>query len=306
MERNTTVRTCGAISTRRTFIFMFHQRLLAAPLLRQNSESAPLFFSRRNGSTWLERRKRERMNMTTAEQLIAKWTEFEASLKGTFRDYDKKDAVSFLKAHHIEDIDVQQIDSIRNIRNAVAHPCRTADGKPFFVLNEEIIPVLDEAIRTVKSLPKVANVLIPLEKVQICRLGDGIKEVVARMIERSHSNVPVLSDENLVIGVLSESVMLRIGMDMMSAKHPKKIRDIMEYLILGKRRPDRFFFVNKEDPIVSLCQKCHDATKSNKRAEMFLVTKDGARKGELKGIVTVWDFVEMMEFGNERDRELAE
>jgi len=36
---------CGAISTRRTFIFMFHQRLLAAPLLRLNLESAPLFFS---------------------------------------------------------------------------------------------------------------------------------------------------------------------------------------------------------------------------------------------------------------------
>ncbi len=46
MERNTTVRTCGAISTRRTFLFMFHQRLLAAPSTRQNFEGAPLFFCR--------------------------------------------------------------------------------------------------------------------------------------------------------------------------------------------------------------------------------------------------------------------
>ena len=245
--------------------------------------------------------------MTIVEQLIARWTVFEAVLKRAFHDYDKKDAVSFLKAHHIVDIDVQQIDSIRNIRNAVAHPCRTTDGKPFFVLNEEIISVLDEAMRIVKSLPKVANVVIPFEKVQICRLGDGIKDVVAKMIELSHSNVPVLNDDNRVIGVFSESVMLRIGLDMLSARHPKRIRDIMEYLGFGKnlRRPDRFFFVSEEDPIVSLCRKCNDATKSNKRAEMFLVTKDGVRKGDLKGIVTIWDFVKIMDFGTESDHELG-
>ena len=239
--------------------------------------------------------------MTTAEQLIAKWTAFEAALRHAFHDYDKKDVVSFLKAHNITDIDVQQMDTIRNIRNAIAHPCRTKDGKPFFFLKEDVISVLDEALHIVATLPKVANVEVPFEKVQICRLDDKIKEVVAQMIEQSHSNVPVLNDQNHVIGILSESVMLKLGLDMLSAGRPKKIRDIMEYLGFGKnvRRPDEFHFVCKNDPIASLYRKCRDATRRNKRAEMFLVTKDGERKRELKGIVTIWDFVRLIESGDE-------
>ena len=239
--------------------------------------------------------------MTTAEQLIAKWTAFEAALKHAFHDYDKKDVVSFLKAHHIKDIDVQQIDTIRNIRNAIAHPCRTKNEKPFFVLNEDVVSVLDEAMHIVATLPKVANVEVPFEEVQKCRLNDNVKDVVSEMIEQSHSNVPVLNDQNHVIGVLSESVMLRLGLDILSARCPTKIRDIMEYLRFGKnvRRPDEFHFVCENDPIASLYRKCRDATMRNKRTEMFLVTKDGERKRELKGIVTIWDFVRLMESGDE-------
>ena len=239
--------------------------------------------------------------MTTAEQLIAKWTAFEAALKHAFHDYDKKDVVSFLKAHHITDIDVQQMNTIRNIRNAIAHPCSTKDGRPFFVLNEDVLSVLDEAMHIVATLPKVANVEVPFEKVQICRLNDNVKDVVSEMIEQSHSNVPVLNDQNHVIGVLSESVMLRLGLDILSARRPTKIRDIMEYLRFGKnvRRPDEFHFVCDNDPIASLYRKCRDATMRNKRTEMFFVTKDGERKRELKGIVTIWDFVRLIESGDE-------
>ena len=238
--------------------------------------------------------------MTLEKELIAKWTYLNDAFCHAFREHDNTDRSQYLpsivRKYHIKDIDVQQLDTIRNIRNAIAHPGCAKDGSPLFELKESIISILDDAIKIVHTLPRVSNV----QKVNVstCCLDDEIESVISTMVNESFSNVPVVDKERHVIGVFSESILPRLGLDMLRKKHFKKIRDIMEYLKMrgNTRRLDVFHFVKESDPVALLNYLCHEAAKSkSKRAEAFFVTDNGKKNGVLTGIVTVWDFVGLIE-----------
>ena len=239
--------------------------------------------------------------MTIESQLVKKWTELETAFGRAFRGFNKQDIPSFLKKHRIKGVDSHLLDAIRNVRNAIAHPEYLKNGNPLVVLSDNVIHILDDIIETVNALPKVCNIMRALPDVDTCSLDSEIVAVVSKMILKSYSNIPVLNDKGSVLGVFSESTMLKVGLDVLRSRPLTRIADIRGLVSIAKnnRRPDRFFFVGKDDPVVSLQHMCHEAVADGKRAELFLVTDNGRSKGKLIGIVTVWDFVGLVEINGD-------
>ena len=239
--------------------------------------------------------------MTIENQLVRKWTELENAFVRAFRGFNKQDIPAFLRKHRVKGVDGHLLNAIRNVRNAIAHPEYLKNGNPLVVLNDNIIHKLDDIIATVNTLPKVGNVMRVLQDVDTCSPDSEIMALISKMIMKAYSNIPVLNDKGRVLGVFSESTMLKVGLDMLRSRPLRRISDIMGLVRIAKnnRRPDRFFFVGKDDPVVSLQHMCHEAVADGKRSELFLVTDNGRGNGKLMGIVTVWDFVGLIEINSD-------
>lgn len=229
--------------------------------------------------------------MVTVEKFLESYATLEKAVAMAFpRDKNKQHIVKCLMENRVGGIDWPRLQKLRIIRNTFSHNPRK-EGEDVYALNDSVLVFLNKVIETVKSLPKVGNVCKPLKQVYSCRLDTIISDVVSKMVKSVYSNVPVLDDQNKVIGVFSESTMLEMHMSGWTHKDTAMMKSVSDLLPIKRHRADAFPFVAKISPVPYLRRLTEEALKEGKRIGLFLVTENGRADEPLTGILTVWDLV---------------
>ena len=245
-------------------------------------------FFRVTGIRTLEEGWREREQMSIAAKFIEKWKELETVTHLSFPTWNGREVEKFLKQICVEGVDFTRINALRMVRNALTHNTML-NGKPIVMLNEEVIPFLDEVIAKIKCLPTAEHILIPRAEVFSCSLDSKIHQIVDVMLEKVYSHVPVLDANGKVVGAFSESTMLEMEKAGIRNDGETKMCDIDAFLPLEKHTVEVFRFVPRNDPIAHLRYLFAEALKKHERIGMIFVTETGKDYELLLGILTVWD-----------------
>lgn len=160
---------------------------------------------------------------------------------------------------------------------------------------------IDDKLGYSKESMKVADFWIPRDKIISCSLSDTISSVIVNMMDRRISHVPVLDKGGNVIGVFSESTMMKVWRANMHLGHKATMRKINKFTSLGERRSkdkyevDVFNFVSKDTTAASLQETFQTALENDERIGLFFVTENGNKNEPLLGITTAWDIAEELD-----------
>lgn len=226
--------------------------------------------------------------MTTEELFAEKWKELESATRLSFPTWDGRDMEWFLKKMRVEGVDFTRIMALRNVRNVLSHNTKLND-KPLVALNADALPFLDEVIARIRQLPTVANIYIPKADVYYRSMDDAIQSIVAVMLEKVYSHVPVIDADGRVVGVFSESTMLEVSNDKIAVDESTTLKTISKFLPCDKHTAEVFRFVPKNDSIAHIRHLCAEALSRHERIGMLFVTENGNPDEALLGILTVWD-----------------
>ena len=226
--------------------------------------------------------------MTTEALFAEKWKELESATHLAFPTWDGHTVEKFLKKMHVEGIDFTRLMALRHVRNALVHN-PLLNGRPIVTVNEEVVSFIDDVLVHLRNLPVAANIWIPRSAVYFGSLNDKISSVVEAMLKNVYSHVPVIGDDNKVLGVFSESTMLEMNRAKICDDGDTTLDVVSEFLPFDRHTAEVFRFIPKNDPVVHIRQLCSEALRKHERIGMFFVTDGGNKDEPLLGILTVWD-----------------
>ena len=179
------------------------------------------------------------------------------------------------------------LDFLRILRNNLTH----RDVSSFVEVTDGALNFLQREIDRFENPIEAEDVMLPFEKLFSIHLKDSTLRVLHEIYKNSYDIIPVLNDEQKVIGVFSLDVMLK---DLYLNK-PKKItskstiEDFKELLELDDQNKERFEFVSFNEDIFEVMARFNK--KNSKKLKMLFVTQSGDENTKLLGIITPHDII---------------
>lgn len=174
-----------------------------------------------------------------------------------------------------------------NINAATIYPDLVGVAKSIRYSNSTMM--IDKAIGCANESLKATDRWIPIEVVAKAALSDSVSSVSNAMLAKGYSHVPILDEMGRVFGVFSESTMLEAWADGVTCAHDATLRDIKEFLPIGRHKADVFRFVPANTTVAQLRKLHNDALNGNERIGLVLITQNGKYDEPLQGILNVWD-----------------
>ena len=175
----------------------------------------------------------------------------------------------------------------RNLRNIIIH-------------QDSVIHITKDGLNDFKK--RVDNVIYPVLAKKICitnlysaKTNTKLNEVLCEMKAKSYSNVPVLNDDKIVIGVFNYYTLFLYfnnHLDEIIVETDKlKIGDFSKYYSINSNVDIEFGFISKNDSLNQINNKYHSIVSKGKQMGALLVTENGKAKERLLGIITAEDII---------------
>ena len=234
--------------------------------------------------------------MNNNADFLRKYNELDALIGDKFNREDDDSSIYFLINKYrksrieIERIYSNKLDSVRRIRNLMVHESGIIDN--LFDVSDDVIAFLDELISYLRNPVRARDVMTPTEKLILGKEEDSISLLIKKMIEEGISNVPVVNDENIVIGIFNSDVLLDLYLNNVHLDKNSKIKDIKDYIALESQLNLRFIFVTKEYEI-DVLNDYFSMSKEvyKKRLPAIFVSKNGKQNSPLLGVISPIDLI---------------
>lgn len=187
-----------------------------------------------------------------------------------------------------EDIEkASELDFLRILRNHLVH----RNVSHFFEVTDDAIEFLKKEIDIFENPIEAKDVMIPIKKVYYVYLDDELNEVLHQIYVNSYDILPILDDQDKVIGVFSLDVILKDLHDNKDSESYKNstLRRFSSLISLYEQTKERFDFVGLNDNLDEIMNRFNK--KSDKKLKMIFVTKDGLKNQPLLGIITPHDVI---------------
>ena len=236
------------------------------------------------------------MKMNNNADFLRKYNELDALIGDKFNREDDDSSIYFLINKYrksrieIERIYSNKLDSVRRIRNLMVHESGIIDN--LFDVSDDVIAFLDELISYLRNPVRARDVMTPTEKLILGKEEDSISLLIKKMIEEGISNVPVVNDENIVIGIFNSDVLLYLYLNNVHLDKNSKIKDIKDYIALESQLNLRFIFVTKEYEI-DVLNDYFSMSKEvyKKRLPAIFVSENGKQNSPLLGVISPIDLI---------------
>ena len=236
------------------------------------------------------------MKMNNNADFLRKYNELDALIGDKFNREDDDSSIYFLINKYrksrieIERIYSNKLDSVRRIRNLMVHESGIIDN--LFDVSDDVIAFLDELISYLRNPVRARDVMTPTEKLILGKEEDSISLLIKKMIEEGISNVPVVNDENIVIGIFNSDVLLDLYLNNVHLDKNSKIKDIKDYIALESQFNLRFIFVTKEYEI-DVLNDYFSMSKEvyKKRLPAIFVSENGKQNSPLLGVISPIDLI---------------
>lgn len=234
--------------------------------------------------------------MQNNDEFIRKYNELDCLIGEKFNRESDDSSIYFLinkyRRSRIEKERVYstKLDSIRKIRNLMVHESGIIDE--LFTVSDDVINFLDELIDYLRNPVRAKDVMTPLSKLIYGKKEDYLYYLIEKIVKDGISNIPILDEENKVIGVFNSDVLLNLSLDKVKVNNETKILDIMNYVKLNNQLNLRFIFVTGEYEIDVLNDYfAFSKEQYKKRLPIIFVSVSGKETSQLLGIVSPIDLI---------------
>ncbi len=234
--------------------------------------------------------------MNNNADFLRKYNELDALIGDKFNREDDDSSIYFLINKYrksrieIERIYSNKLDSVRRIRNLMVHESGIIDT--LFDVSDDVIAFLDELISYLRNPVRARDVMTPTKKLILGKEEDSISLLIKKMIEDGISNIPVVNDQNIVIGIFNSDVLLDLHLNNVHLDKNSKIKDIKDYIALESQLNLRFIFVTKEYEI-DVLNDYFSMSKEvyKKRLPAIFVSENGKQNSPLLGVISPIDLI---------------
>ncbi|MBR4292219.1 MAG: CBS domain-containing protein [Clostridia bacterium] len=185
-----------------------------------------------------------------------------------------------------------EIRYCQEVRNFLVHEKKISNE---FALepSDAMINFIEELTKSIVNLPKCHHIQVKFKNIYWRKMSDSVAETVAVMKEKAYTDVPVLDDNGVVIGVFNEnSVFCCIAEGKDVAKdNGLTLFDIKEHLSVTDRETESFVFVRPSLYVWELEDMIEREFEKGSRIGIAFVTASGRADEKLQGIITPWDVI---------------
>lgn len=175
------------------------------------------------------------------------------------------------------------LKTCNHVRNILSH----GKQENFIIPTPYLIQRLDKIIQIfTKTAWDIST-----KNIYFKRISDLLLPTIKDMKEKIYTHVPILDDNNLLVGVLSESSVFNyianqeeIILDLRNSK----ISDLINELNI-KRSNESFEFVPRNMPMIELKDIFYKKIENKERLGAIFVTENGKTSEKILGIITSWD-----------------
>jgi predicted transcriptional regulator len=176
-----------------------------------------------------------------------------------------------------------------DLRNAIVH--ERTDSHVIAEPNTRAITDFQHVRSMLMNPPKV----IPKFQVIVVfrTLSETVGEAVADMRKGSFSQIPILSENNVVAVLTSETVVRWLASEVANelvGPWETKIRDVLPHT----ENKDHYCFLSRNATLLDVLSKFEDFSVCGKHLDAILISQDGKSIQKLIGILTIYDLPEIM------------
>ena len=234
--------------------------------------------------------------MNNNAEFLRKYNELDALIGEKFNREEDDSSIYFLINKYrksrieIERIYSNKLDSVRRIRNLMVHESGIIDS--LFDVSSDVLDFLDELISYLRNPVLAQDVMTPTKKLILGREDDLISVLIRKVIEEGISNIPIVDEKNVVIGIFNSEVLLNLFVNNYHINENSRIKDIKEFTSLESQLNLRFIFVTKEYEI-DVLNDYFSMSKEiyKKRLPAIFVSENGKQNSPLIGVISPIDLI---------------
>ena len=178
-----------------------------------------------------------------------------------------------------------EIENYRKIRNLLVH-ATYGQEKPFLVSNI-LLDNLDKLLKKVKL--KAIDIGVKKSNIAFANLSSHIQSVIKVMVDNDYTNIPIIDNEDKIIGIINEKAIIRLIRDNKELKDPSTlVKQYFEYFKINNL-VNNYYFVSKNELVEEIKEKYINHDKHSFGA--ILVTENGNKNEKLLSMFTSSDLI---------------
>ena len=179
---------------------------------------------------------------------------------------------------------------IRNIRNNLQHPKHRALGHAMEISTaffEEVEGILNH----LKNPTTASSIGVSRKQIKTAAFSDSLGDLAAEMKQTGFSHVPILSENDVVIGVFNEAAIFDYlwSEAVQIVSRDMTIEDILQHCKLDAAHTETFKFVRPGTPIDDLAEMFRALESPTTRVGAVFVTPSGNSTEPVNRLITPWD-----------------
>lgn len=179
---------------------------------------------------------------------------------------------------------------IRDVRNTLQHPRHNAP-EPAIQVTEAFLGEVQGVLNGLQNPPRASSLCVKRGDLYVIRKSDMIGQIIDTMSAKSFSHIPVLDDQDKVLGVFNEAAVFDYfcSDDIIDARRDLTISEIFPHCSLDAKHTETFGFVRPKATEDDLIAEFTTVAGSFTRVGALFVTPSGKRSEPITGMVTPWD-----------------
>lgn len=179
---------------------------------------------------------------------------------------------------------------MRDMRNALQHPQHMSQGHAF-VISESFLKETEAVLNHLRNPVKSGNLGVAREEIRTAHLSDRLGELAGDMKANGFSHVPILDDNDVVIGVFNEAAVFDFlwSEDATIIERTMSVKEILPHCRFEADHTETFRFVGPRVLIEDLVDLFRAIQSPTTRVGAVFVTASGKGTEKLQRLITPWD-----------------
>lgn len=231
--------------------------------------------------------------MSNAEEFIDKYKVFESAVRTAYGLGNEDSIRNFLCGQPEFSRYQAEIVCCQETRNLLQHQPMIRGEHPVQP-SDKLIQTLDFLTEKVLDRKTCMDIGTRARDVFSAKPHDSVKGAMATMRAKRYSCIPIVDDENRVLGIFSEGSVFDYLADegIVELSEELCLDDLKGYTDLDGREDALVLFVPHNYPLDKLLNRIENAATTTERFQVAIITNTGSKTEPLQGIVTPWDIIE--------------
>jgi len=234
-------------------------------------------------------------------KMLALYNDLDELLRSQYNDHNMSTSVmmKFIKdlsnSGYKEYVEMgKKLNMIRIIRNDLIHDL-DMNRYSLIEISDETISFLEDLIKLIKH-PEIVldrcTKYTDLLKITPDNLDDILSELIIKMREQGHTQVPVVNANRAVVGVITPNVVFDYLAHKGNVEIDKlKVNDLKDYYKVDAHFSESYRFISSSTPVVDAGTIFAKALEQREKLACLFVTRTGQVDEPLLGIIVLSDIM---------------